>query len=80
MILGVLTNANSYNALNSGFALAFEFLRRDDLADLTEGKHEIDVYSAPGRIRSGRRCSNVWGRTQHLGYHNSRIVRRLLSR
>ena len=42
MILDVLTNADSYNPLNGGFAVAFEFLRRDDLADLPEGKREID--------------------------------------
>ena len=58
MILDVLANADSYNALNSGFATAFEFLRRDDLADLPEGNHEIDgnrvyatVVKAAGRDR-----------------------------
>lgn len=42
MILDTLKNADAYNALNSGLAKAFEFLRRDDLAELEEGRHEID--------------------------------------
>ena len=42
MILDVLENADVYNTLNTGFAPAFEFLRRKDLADLPEGKHHID--------------------------------------
>ena len=42
MVLDTLENADAYNALNSGFAKAFEFLRRNDLAQLDEGRHEID--------------------------------------
>lgn len=59
MILDTLANADAYNALNSGFATAFEFLRRPDLADLPAGNHEIDgervyavVVKAPGRERA----------------------------
>lgn len=42
MILDCLENWETYAALNSGFASAFEFLRRSDLAELPEGKHPID--------------------------------------
>jgi len=58
MILDALENADAYNALNSGFAKAFEFLRRDDLAELEEGRHDIDgervyamIVKAAGRER-----------------------------
>ncbi len=42
MILDQLENWRRYAALNSGFASAFEFLRRGDLTELPEGKHPID--------------------------------------
>jgi len=42
MILDHLNNADFYARLNSGFAAAFEFLRRKDLADLQDGRYEID--------------------------------------
>ncbi len=42
MILDCLENWKQYAALNGGFAEAFEFLRRRDLAELPEGKHPID--------------------------------------
>lgn len=58
MILDVLEQADAYTPLNRGFARAFEFLRRDDLADLAEGRHEIDgdrvyaiVVKGAGRTR-----------------------------
>lgn len=58
MILDLLENADNYTSLNPGFAKAFEFLSRPDLADLPEGKHEIDgdrlyamVVKAPGRSK-----------------------------
>ena len=56
MILDVLENANIYLALNSGFAKAFEFLRRSDIKELSAGRHDIDgdnvyaiVSKEPGR-------------------------------
>lgn len=42
MILDCLDNWKRYAGLNGGFAPAFEFLLRDDLAELPEGKHTID--------------------------------------
>lgn len=42
MILDILENANSYESLNNAFGQAFDFLRRDDLASLEDGRHEID--------------------------------------
>ena len=58
MILDHRNNANLYVGLNSGFAKAFEFLKRSDIAQLSAGRHEIDgdrvyamVSSAPGNGR-----------------------------
>jgi len=58
MILDTLDSAARYLPLNPGFAAAFEFLARADLADLAPGRHEIDgervfalVAKAPGRTR-----------------------------
>ncbi len=42
MILDRLENWRHYAVLNGGFAKAFEFLRRSDLAELPAGKHPID--------------------------------------
>lgn len=42
MILDILENASTYETLNPHFAKAFAFLRRPDLANLTEGRHEVD--------------------------------------
>jgi len=41
MIVDKLVRAGHYETLHRGFAAAFEFLRRKDLADLSNGKHEI---------------------------------------
>jgi YhcH/YjgK/YiaL family protein len=56
MILDVLENAHRYVALNKGFAMAIEFLRRADLKELPVGEFEIDgnrvyamVSKGPGR-------------------------------
>ena len=42
MILDILDNGDAYADLNPHFAKAFEFLHRKDLADLPEGRHEVD--------------------------------------
>lgn len=56
MILDTLENAHCYFALNKGFAVAFEFLKRPDLKELPVGRYEIDgdrvhamVVRGPGR-------------------------------
>jgi len=56
MVLDVLENAHRYEALNTWFAHAFEFLMRPDLKELPVGKYEIDhehvsamVSQGPGR-------------------------------
>lgn len=56
MIIDVLENAASYDALNPHFAKAFAFLRRKDLAQLPVGRHDVDgdaiyavVAMGPGR-------------------------------
>ena len=42
MILSPLGDADRYVALHPGFAAAFSFLRRRDLAQLPDGRHKID--------------------------------------
>lgn len=42
MIVDVLDNADFYAALNPHFATAFAFLRQPDLADMPEGRHDVD--------------------------------------
>ena len=42
MIFDTLDNAGRYEALHKNFAKAFHFLKRPDLASLTEGKYKID--------------------------------------
>ncbi len=42
MIVDVLAAAEKYESINPGFARGFEFLRRQDLAALEPGRHEID--------------------------------------
>ncbi|MCJ2163152.1 MULTISPECIES: YhcH/YjgK/YiaL family protein [unclassified Pseudodesulfovibrio] len=56
MILAPLENADLYANLHPRFAAAFAFLRREDLADLPEGRVEVDgdrlyavVAKGPGR-------------------------------
>lgn len=56
MIIDVLTNADFYAGLNPHLKTAFDFLRRTDLAQLEEGRHEVDgeavyavVAQGPGR-------------------------------
>jgi biofilm protein TabA len=41
MILDLIERSALYELLHKGFAAAFEFLRRDDLATIPVGKHEI---------------------------------------
>jgi biofilm protein TabA len=42
MILDQLQNWKRYAAVHPGFTAAFEFLNRNDLADLAAGRHPID--------------------------------------
>jgi len=60
MILDRLENAKRYFALNPGFAAAFEFLARKDLAALPAGRVEVRnpqlyalIETKPGRGRQG---------------------------
>jgi len=52
MIIDTLTQADRYLPLNCGFAAAFAFLRRPDLAALDDGRYEINgkqVYATISR-------------------------------
>jgi biofilm protein TabA len=42
MILDVLENWRRYQGIHPAFAAAFEFLQRPDLAEMPQGRHEID--------------------------------------
>jgi biofilm protein TabA len=62
MILDTIDGSGQYIALHGGFAAAFEFLRRADLAELPLGRYEIDgqrvfalVEQASGRGAEGAR-------------------------
>jgi YhcH/YjgK/YiaL family protein len=58
MIVDRLANAANYCDMHAAFEQAFAFLRRADLADLPDGRHEIDgdrlfclISRGPGRRR-----------------------------
>lgn len=60
MIFDRLDNAWMYCGLHPAFARAFEFLRRADLPQLAEGRHDLDgdrlyvlIATAPGRGHEG---------------------------
>lgn len=62
MILDLLSHAGRYATLHPGFALAFEFIERTDLAALEPGRHVIDgdrlyvgISDERGRGRSAAR-------------------------
>lgn len=54
MILGVLDSADAYVRLNKHFATAFAFLRRPDLADLEEGRHDVDGKNVYAVVAKGK--------------------------
>ncbi|QJB57334.1 YhcH/YjgK/YiaL family protein [Pseudodesulfovibrio sp. zrk46] len=53
MIIDVLENADFYTSLNPHLATAFAFLRRPNLADLPEGKHEVDGVNVWAVVAKG---------------------------
>lgn len=62
MIFDDLSNAARYAPLHPGFRVAFEFLLRGDLAQLSVGRHEVDgdevfalINSDPPRGHAGAR-------------------------
>lgn len=62
LIADRLENAEKYFSLSPAFERAFAFLRQNDLADLPQGRHDIDgdrlyciISAAPGKGRSGAR-------------------------
>ena len=62
MILDVLDAAEKYRPVNSGFGKGFDFLRRDDLAELDAGRHEIDgdrVFAMVVKDRGKPRAESV---------------------
>jgi len=61
MMIDTLASADRYLPLHPGFAAGFAFLRRADLAQLPEGRHEID----------GERVFAVVARTEGRGREQS---------
>ena len=58
MILDRIEHGDQYAKLQPRFAQAFKFLRRPDLATLSDGKHEIDgkrIYATVGKFPGRRR-------------------------
>jgi biofilm protein TabA len=58
IIVDRLANAEQYTGMHPRFEKAFAFLRRGDLAEMAEGRHEIDgdrlfclISNGPGRSR-----------------------------
>jgi len=52
MILDIIENSERYTSLHKGFKKAFEFLKRTDLAELSDGTYEIDsnlIYAMVSR-------------------------------
>ena len=71
-IKGSLSDTSAFEARDPRFAKAFEFLRRPDLADLPDGRHEIDgdeifaMISSPalkpfgtGKVESHRKYIDI---------------------
>ena len=62
MIMDLLKNSSRYLALNSGFAMGFEFLKRPDLGNLPAGRHEIDgerVYAMGVKDHGKKRAEGL---------------------
>jgi biofilm protein TabA len=61
MFIDHLENAERYHALHPGFADGFAFLHRDDLAQLPNGRHDIDgerLFAIVSRVEGrGRELS-----------------------
>ncbi len=62
MILDKLSESDRYTALHPGFARAFEFLSKTNLASLAAGRHDIDgerlfvlIHHENGKGREGAR-------------------------
>ncbi len=54
MIFDILGNIQNYVDMHEHFAKAFAFLERDDLAELAEGRHEIDGENVYAMVATGR--------------------------
>jgi biofilm protein TabA len=61
MIFDNLSQSSRYQSLTPGLNIGFEFLRRQDLADLADGKYEID----------GERVFAIVASNQGRGPHDS---------
>lgn len=75
MIVDKLINADKYLILHPGFAKAFGFLRRPDIADLPDAKYEIygkriyaTVFDGRGK---GRKSSRLEAHRKYIDIHYS---------
>lgn len=73
MILDKLVNAGRYYRLHPGLEEAFQFLRREDIADLPDAKYEIDgkriyatIFDGEGK---GRRSVKLESHRKYIDIH-----------
>jgi YhcH/YjgK/YiaL family protein len=75
MILDTVQNANRYLTLNPGFAAAFAFLARPDLAELPVGRYEIDGDKVYALVqRQGGRKPDAGKLEAHCKYIDIQVV------
>lgn len=63
MIYDELSNAETYRQVKPGIALALDYLRRTNFADVPNGKYELDgtnVYAMVQRYQTKRLADAVW--------------------
>jgi len=74
MILDELNRAELYEPVHKGFAAAFEFLRRPDLASLPNGKHEIIATQVYAIVDRGEGRNGVSPLEAHRKYIDVQYV------
>jgi YhcH/YjgK/YiaL family protein len=63
MIYDFLSNAETYRSVKPGIALAFDYLRKTDFAQVPNGRYELDgakVYALVQRYQTKRLADSVW--------------------
>ncbi len=73
MIIDTLSNSNLYEKLHSGFKEAFEFLKKENLSFIPDGKHKIAgdiVYVTITRQKGiGRKASLLEKHSEYIDIH-----------
>ena len=75
MIFGDLKDAERWLGVHPGFAAAMEYLRQTDLAQLADGRHEIDgerVYAVVHRVSgTSRTVAKLESHRRYIDVHYS---------